>query len=741
MGNASRRQYSIGLSLALSAGLLFQSMGLAYSEPPALEETRTLPSAAELISADVQVQHYMTELDRLAAVTGGKKTVNMKLHGVPLPDALRALAQQAGFSVVVDESVGGIVNVDLQRVSVQEALESFKGYGNLAYAVEGKSLIVAKAGSVRANAFLRASTQIIPLKNANAKILSQILNQSLFGISGQAGAQNNSSRFISYDYHTNSLVVTGSPNDIEMVANHARELDFPRETRTWRLSHANAVDVATILSSSIFNEGMPGFTIGGSGSSSPASNGGVNLLPASMNVQQETIKEAAQTTAGSTNIESSSSSGTPLGDAITLRARVKQDQRASVSAQGPILIPDSRLNTITLMGTTEQIAMAEAIIPTLDRKVPQVILEASVIELTEKQLRVLGHHMGANLNGALVGSNNPGTSATPRSGNTGILTDTINQVVFGYTTNPIQRLRRDFQYQLDLLDRQDKLKLVANPTVITAHDNETVISVVDEIIRKNELTLNGVGALVGSEAEIGNVGVVLNILPKIGANGTVSLRVRPTVSNLSSRLTGAFNSQVNLISKRELLVQNVVLKDGDSFILGGLTSDADSDIKSKIPGVSDLPVVGQLSKNSNRNKKKSELIIIITPHIINDEADMASSQPVGAPGNAMGPVNLNDGNKKKSGNGAFAPVSYNGYQTRQSNDSYLPPLQVPQALDNRLPATPSSEVLPGRPMSVKPARDEKLSTRKNGPDTLMMLRELAPAKESNNDDLPLKPID
>lgn len=739
IGDNRQKPSSVILTLALSFGLIFQSMGLAYSELPALDEAKTLPSAAELLSADVRVEHYMTELDRLTMMTGGKKTVNMKLHGVPLPDALRALAQQAGFSVIVDDSVKGDINVDLQRVTVQEALESFKSYGNLSYAVEGKSLIVAKAGSERAKAFMRASTQIVPLHNANAKILSQILNQSLFGQSGQTNTLT-SSRSIGYDFHTNSLVVTGSPNDIQMVVHQARELDVARETRTWRLSHANAVDVATMLSSSIFNEGLPSFTLGGSGGTSGGANGGVSLSPASMNVQQETLKEATQTTAGSSNIESSSDSGTPLGDAITLRARVKQDQKASISAQGPILIPDSRLNTLTLMGTAEQIAMAEALIPTLDRKVPQVVLEASIIELTENQKRVLGHHMGANLNGALVGSNNSGLSSTPRSGNTGILTNTINQVVFGYTSNPIQRLRRDFQFQLDLLDRQNKLKLVANPTVITAHDNETVISVVDEIIRKNELTVNSIGGLVGSEAEIGNVGVVLNILPKIGANGTISLRIRPTVSNLSTRLRDSLGGQINLISKRELLIQNAVLKDGESFILGGLMNDSDSDLRSKVPGVSDIPVLGQLTKNSNRDKKKSELIIVITPHIMNDETDMASSQPVGAPANMMAPINLKDPNKKKPDGNAFVPVSYNGYQVQQNNNSYLPPLQVPQALNNRLPVVPSNPILPGRPMSSLPGNGAKLSGRQHSADLLMMVQEQEAPKDSM-DSIPLLPIE
>ncbi|MEB3287664.1 MAG: secretin N-terminal domain-containing protein [Vampirovibrionales bacterium] len=687
------------LALLMALGLVCQSgilaAGPAYAQSQSLptleqvpsqisanaQEQRTLPSAVDLFQN--RSGNSVNEITRLLTLSGAQKKVSMKLRGVPLPDALRALAAQGGFSVVVDESVEGDVNVDLNNVTLQHALNSFKAYGNLAYAVEGKSLIVAKADSERAKSFERAYSKVIPLQNANARILSQILNQAVFGITPQQQTQT-ATRTVGYDYHTNSLIVSGSSSDIDIIQDHVRALDMPRETRTWRLSHANAVDVASMLSSSLFNEGMPSFTVGGAGGGAAGGaamgNGNQNnviLQPAMLNVQQERIEEG--TGASQANAASGSSGGTggaTVNSQVTLRARVKEDQQATVSANGPIIVPDSRMNTITLMGTAEQIAMAESIIPTLDRKVPQVVLETSVIELTERQLRQIGHNFGVETQGLVFGSSNTGAAT---SGQTGVLTG-LDEVIFGYTTNPIQRLRNDFQYQLNLLDRQQKLKLLANPTIITAHDNEAVISIVDEVIRRNELTVNAAGDIAGSEAEIGDVGVVVNILPKIGANGMVSLRIRPTVSSISDTIVDPFSGIITLVSRRELLVQNVVMKDGESFILGGLLSNTDNQSNAKIPGLGDIPIIGQLGRNNARDAKRTELIIVITPHILNDESDMAQANSH----SPMKPVNINGGRDalKPSGDG-FLPVSRNGYQVEESPNNYLPKLQPVHALNSQ----------------------------------------------------------
>lgn len=658
------KQWSISklktTAIALSICLLTNTMGIL---PLAL--------AGNVLTGDIRITVTPAEIDKLVPITGGQKTITMSLHGVSLHDAFRALAKQGGFSVMVDESVDGSINVDLKQVTIQDALETFKTFGNLAYSVQNNQLIVAKADSLKAKGFERSHSKIIPLRYTNALVVAQMLNQVLYGDPGGqqgGGGQNSQAALkVSYDTQTNSLIVVGTPNDIKTVEKHVDALDAPRETKTWRLSHANALQVASMLSSSLFNEGIPGVSLSGSAGGSTGAGG---LASATLKVQNEKVQEGA-----GSNASGGASSSTSVGNSITLRGQVKEELNIQISPQGPIVLPDTRLNTITVMGTAQQIAMAEAMIPVLDRKVPQVLLEVSLIEMTERQRRNIEPRIGATANEFLGGVNNVAGS-TPFSNAIGIATP-LREVLLGYTTNPVRRLREDFKFQLDMLVRQDKLKLLANPSIITSHDNEAVVSMVDEIIRRNELTVNAAGGLVGSQAEIGEVGIVLNMLPKVGPNGTIQLRVHPTISTLADRRFDTFGGQINLLSRRDLMVQNIILKEGESFILGGLVNNTDNNMVGKFPGLGDLPIAGALMRSTNRNSRKSELIIVITPHILNDQSDMARQSAH----DPMIPVNLKSAPGEKQESQYFIPVSNSGLLNESSPNSSLPPLESPRTLN------------------------------------------------------------
>ncbi len=711
----------------------------------------------DVLSGDIRITVTPTEIDKLVPVRGGQRNVNLMLHGVSLHDAFRALAKQAGFNVIVDESVEGAINVDLKNVSVQDALETLKTFGNLAYSVQNNSLIVAKAGSEQAINFQRTHSKIIPLHYANANVVSTVLNQVLYGGPGTTGGGSTTQAPIkvSHDFQTNSVIVVGSPNDIQTVEEHIKALDAPRESKTWRLSQANALDVAGMLSASLFNEGIPSLTMGSGGASSTSSgssgSGSVGVTPttpASMRVRAEKIQEGQ----GGLSAGGSGSNNTTVTQQMTLRAHVKEDQTIQVSPQGPIIMPDTRLNTITLMGTAEQIALAEALLPTFDRKVPQVVLETSLFEIKDNQRKVLNHSFRANANQFVGGGSTNGTQIaqnTTSFGNLGNLN--LGEIVAGYTTNPIVKLQEDFAYQVNAMARSNQLKILANPTILTSHDNEAVVSIVDEVIRKVTTTANSSGTAVGTEAEIGEVGIVLNILPRIGSNNTVSMRVHPIVSTIGGTTTDIFGNAVTLLSKRDMLTQNVVLKEGESFVLGGLVNNTDSKTVFKTPGLAQLPILGALARANDRTHQKSELLIVITPHIINDQSDMARMSST----NPMVPVNL----------GAFAPNSSNPYVPVSntgtvSSRSLLPPLEpvrtldtsrplqpkaIPSAAENAMPWTPTRQLpgvsagLPERPMPDQSMMmiDEPLSlkAKAKAPEQDRIEINEAPAAKDGQDDV------
>lgn len=668
--------------------------------------------AADLgvLTGDVHVTMNPANIRETIPISGASQKVTMAFHGMAIQDALRALAEQGGFNVLIDESVTGTISVDLNNVSIQDALETLKSYGNLAYSVQGKNLMVASATSEKGLSFKKSVTRIFPLHNANAKVIADFLNNTVFadrsgsaggatasggsgatasGGSGAASGASGSSggKPVTADYQTNSLIVVGDPTDIKTVEEHIEALDQPRQMKTWRLSQANVLDVATMLASSIFNEGNPVLATTAAASSSSGSSGGnttPNSTPSSLRVTADNIAEGSGASQSSQSGGGSggSSGQTSLVSTLTLRGRAQQTQTIQISPNGPILLPDTRMNTLTLLGTAEQIAMAESLIPVLDRKVPQVVLEASLVEVSEDGRNELGITSASNNNRFSTGTNNSASATLVNrafSNPIGRITSTATPLesIMRFTSRPTAGAR-DYLFQINALVNKNKAKMLANPTVITTSDNETVISIVDEIIRSVTVTQGAFGSTPTFTTNIGEAGIVLNILPKIGADNTVSLRVRPVISTVARTQTDANGNLVTLLSKREALAQNVQLHDGETFVLGGLIHDTNTEAVTRNPMLANLPIVGALARNSVRSKHRSELMVMITPHIIKDDSDIAGLTP-NLPGSSIIPATLSN---TTSGNDNMVPVSLNGASTTTERSNALPALETIHTIGN-----------------------------------------------------------
>jgi type II secretory pathway component GspD/PulD (secretin) len=642
------------LSLALCFSLLGSS---------ALIQDQAQAQNYPALTGDVSIRVAPSQLNKTLPIPGASRRVTMNFHGVSIADALRALGRQGGFNVLVDGSVQGDMSVDLNNVTIQDALETFRKSGKLAYSLQGGCLAVATADSTKGQSFNKATVRIFPLKHANSVVMASFFNQSIFadknpntggaagggagGAGGGSGTSTTASpgQIVTADPNSNSLIVVGTPSDISTVEKHLPSLDMPREMRTWRLSHANVLDVASIIASSLFNEGQPSllFTSGSSSSGSGGSASTPGGMPSSLRVASENLSEgngAASFNSGSSgggsggggggggsgSTGTGASTGTVMSSSVTLRAKLKMQQNVQISPKNAIIIPDTRLNALTLLGTAEQIQAVEDFLPTLDRKAPQVLLETSLVEVSELGRRELGFNQGSSSGIFSSGINNVSASSgaalvnTPQTSSIGIPTSTQTplQNIFSLSTNPLKRANHFF-YQLNALASKNKAKMLANPSTISTSDTETMVSIVDEIIKSVTTTQASFGGTPTVTDNIGEAGIILNILPRVGADGTINLRVRPIVSSVAGTQRDRFNNVITLVSKREALTQNAVIRDGETFVIGGLIQDTNSKAVSSSPILSSLPIVGALARNSVGSKSRSELLILITPHIIVDE--------------------------------------------------------------------------------------------------------------------------
>ncbi len=603
------------------------------------------PGLAQAAYKDASLDET-TQLDSIINLPGGGKTISLDVSNENIRSVLHDLSSQGGFNLVMDESVTGNITVSLNHVSLNQAVQSVSALGDLLVVKQSGGIYLAiSRQAAQDKGIARQLSKVIKIYYSNANRIANVLNQSIFASAGASasggsgtasgasagGAAGGASGVIQKakaDPRTNTIVIVGTSREIELAEAAVAKLDVPRQSKTFYLSHSNALDVSTMLASSIFNDGLGTVKIGAATSSSSGGGTGANTVsPSSVRVERQDIQEGSGINSfGGGSGSAGVTSG--LSSTVMLRGFAKTSDTLSVSPEGALIIPDTRQNAITIMGTAEQIALAESLIPTLDAQLPQVAIEASLIEISDTGIKELSTRLGLADGKLQSGFNNTAVDSVGQTSSrlpTGLIgmptvdaTDTNSYGRSGivFTTNPILK-NSDYLLQLRTLVTDNKAKILANPTIVATHDTESIISIVDEIIRRVTTQIDPSGFSTQT-VEIGEAGIVMDILPKIGEDGTISMRLRPSVTSVLSQQRDTQGNLITLLSKRDLLTQNVRIRDGQTLVLGGLIQQRDTLRADRLPGASDLPIVGAMFRASQSNRKRSEIVLLVTPHIVNN---------------------------------------------------------------------------------------------------------------------------
>ncbi len=525
----------------------------------------------------------------------GHGYISIEATAEPLNLLIPKIAKLTNLNVIMDESVTGNASLKLDRIAGLDALKVLARMHGLSVQSYGKNIwLISSQLKGQELGLYRYNTKTIALEHASAAWLASFLNTALFSGSTHIVVKANERQ--------NSLVISGTDDEVKMVLKTIPEFDVPRLRRVYQLSYAHASDVARQLEAVVFgNRG----TIGLNGVSSQ-----VGISDSTLNVTEgsgtDKVSASGGSSGGSSGGESGgssggSSSGSNSNFEIEVRNQGLTQNTYNVQTLGAIVMPNSKNNTLTIVATESQLEEAEALIPLLDAKPPQVSIQADLIEVSSTALK----QMGVKLDFSESGS--------PWGFNLGSLTPgTPNNISFLPNLPSIDNLN----LQIQALIQTGKAKSIASPHIVATHDTESVILITDQILRGQEFTASGSGFFGQTTPLIGTAGIVLDIVPKIGANGVITLRVRPIVSSVYAS-AGVGASTIELVRTRDLVVQAVSVKDGESMVIGGLVDSRDTSNEQKIPGLADLPIVGAMFRASSRSSSKSELLILITPHILN----------------------------------------------------------------------------------------------------------------------------
>jgi len=259
---------------------------------------------------------------------------------------------------------------------------------------------------------------------------------------------------------------------------------------------------------------------------------------------------------------------------------------------------DVRTNSLIVNDVKERVALISQMAMDLDTKTPQVEINARLIDMDSKATRELG------VNWSVSNFNSPGNNVN------GSL-DIMNPL-----QNPAGDLRvgtvqnwGELMMQVQALESTNKAHLISNPIITTTDNREATILVGQKI-----------PLIVSDEAgnaitQLTTVGIMLMVTPHINIDNQITLDVHNEVSDLSSQATVQGGVIINTSeSDTRVLVEN-----GETAIIAGLIRQIDGKLNSGIPLLMDIPLLGGLFRHSTNTKVSRELVIFVTPTIVDSE--------------------------------------------------------------------------------------------------------------------------
>jgi len=188
---------------------------------------------------------------------------------------------------------------------------------------------------------------------------------------------------------------------------------------------------------------------------------------------------------------------------------------------------------------------------------------------------------------------------------------------------------RDLDFQLTAAEKSGDIRIISRPSVVTLNNVASTI----QSLRVLRITLpssttniaSGTGAAAGSAAATEKipVGVILSVTPQVSSDGFVLMNISVKSSSIADSPTvasvGTAGAAAAVIPFDELTreaISNVLVRDGETIVIGGILKDTKLTSESGIPWIKDIPVFGWLFKNQRWQKDFEELIVFITPRII-----------------------------------------------------------------------------------------------------------------------------
>jgi type IV pilus assembly protein PilQ len=276
---------------------------------------------------------------------------------------------------------------------------------------------------------------------------------------------------------------------------------------------------------------------------------------------------------------------------------------------------DARTSSIILRDFSPNIARAEELIRLIDIQVAQVVIEARIVEATSNFTKELGVQWGGEYSSS--GDTITGSALLPESDggrNYAVNMPSTNAnaglgIIIGSLSNSLT-----LDIEISAAESRGELKIISSPKISTLHNKTAMIH--SGLTFRVKLSQAATGTVTGETTTAGleeiKTGIDLKVTPQISSDGFIMLAIETNKSDPD------FTHTVDGIPgvSEKSASTHVLVRDGETVVIGGLYKSINSDETSAVPGLSKIPFLGHLFKSNAHSKQHEELLVFITPRII-----------------------------------------------------------------------------------------------------------------------------
>ncbi|MDD2319025.1 MAG: type II secretion system secretin GspD [Geobacteraceae bacterium] len=578
---------------------------------------------------------------------GHAKGIVLNFSDVDISTMVKFISDLTGKNFILDEKVKGKISVfSPAKISVDEAFNVFTSVLDL------KGFSVVKVGKfykiLPSNAAKQSGMRILSGSErvpVNETYVAQVI--SLNRVPAKE-AENFLKPVVSKDGYvasfgpSNSLLVVDAALNIQKVLDIVKAIDSDMNrdgAELVFLQHASADNIASIVQEWLF--GRDRSTRSGQQQSQGGSVGGLLVPDARLNAviifgndkDKEDIKKliamvdvVPPTSSSKINVyylENADATEVSkvlegmfktTSTATSPTAKTGSAQQSAFEGTTISITPDKATNSLVIMASPTDYQNLVQVVQKLDRRRRQVFVKALIAEVSLDKLREIGTQLGVG------GGGSDGTIAAAGVfdpfnflGATNAQQKAVVTILQGLANNV------NFSGALKLLDQNGAVNVLSTPNILTSDNKEAEIFVGENVPFLSSTNLSSTG-LSQQSIERKDTGITLRITPQITEGEYIKLDIYQEISAVKSNKGDA----TDLVTTKRSAKTSVVVKDSDSVVIGGLIQSRDEDTVNKIPLLGDIPLLGYLFKTKSTSRTKTNLIILLSPRIVRDAADMAA---------------------------------------------------------------------------------------------------------------------